>query len=267
MPAEAAPAPRIVLHAGFHKTGTTSAQAALKAHAPALEPFARCAWLTGRDPLLRLAANEARRFSAGDDSALPRMRRCLMQWAMALPLAPGQALILSSEDFAGHMPGDRGVTDYGAAVPLARVMANVMRAQFPGADLRFVYGTRGADAWLASLHWQLAKHDRMTDDAARYAARFADAVQVAPLLRRIARVTGAPVLAAPLETHGPRRLGPVEALYDAAGLPDALRATLAPVPAANQAPAQGLADAFVALNRQDMTPADRAAAKARLRGG
>lgn len=271
MPAEAAsqprpPPPRIVLHPGFHKTGTTSAQAALAAHAAALAPVALCLALSGSDPLLRLAATEARRFSTGRRPALARMQQALALWLADLRLAPGQALILSAEDFAGHMPGDRGVTDYRAAAPLARALAGALRDRFPGADITLVYGTRAPQGWLASLHWQLAKHDAMTDDAAAYAARFRDAVQVGPLLRRIARLTGARVLAAPLEIHGPRRLGPVEALYDAAGLPEPLRATLPALPPANRAPAQGLADAFVALNRQQMTRADRAAAKARLRG-
>ena len=67
-----------------------------------------------------------------------------------------------------------------------------------------------------------------------------------------------------LERHGPRRLGPVEALYDLIGLPDALRDSLAPVPVANPGGSPRLARKFVALNRQDLAPEALTAAKRAL---
>lgn len=251
-----------MIHAGFHKTGTTSVQAALAAHAPELRPHVLALVLRGADPLLRMAAQEARRLSlqpAGPARA--RLETCLQLWAEALVLAPGQGLILSAEDFAGHMPGHPGIASYASAPCIAATLASVLRARFPGADLRFVYGTRAPGPWLRSLHWQQAKRHDMTESAADFAARLADAVHPAPILAEIA--PHAPVTAAALEDHAPRRLGPVEALYDAAGLPDALRASLAPLPAANAASAD-LAAAFVALNRTAMDPAARDAAKAAL---
>ena len=72
-------------------------------------------------------------------------------------------------------------------------------------------------------------------------------IPVLPLIR-----TRAQCLAAPT-----RRLGPVEALYDLAQIPDALRADLPVVPPANQRPPYDLAAVFVALNATEMPSATR----------
>lgn len=250
----------VVIHAGFHKTGTTSVQAALAAHREALAPV--FALQLPRGPAFRTLTRAARLWSAERRPMAMRLyRQALAQWLGGLDLAAGQGLIVSSEDLAGHMPGDFGITDYGAAPRLLAELARGLRAAFPGADLRVVLGTRAPGAWLASLHWQQAKRHTMLEDAAAFADRMAGAVRTGPVLEAVARATGAPVHAAPLEEQAQRRLGPVEAIYDAAGLGADLRAHLAPVPAANRgAPAQ-LVAAFVALNRQTMPREDRQAAK------
>ncbi len=61
-----------------------------------------------------------------------------------------------------------------------------------------------------------------------------------------------PVTEAALADLAPRRLGPVEAIYDVAGLPDVLRASLPVQPLSNRAPTHDLARVFVTLNRSDL---------------
>lgn len=254
--------PRIILHSGLHKTGTTSVQVALRAHAGVLAPLYQVQLNAGP---LRIVAEAARLWSAQPRPMAMRVyRRALRTWVQGLDLAPGQGLILSCEDLSGHMPGARGVTRYEAAPRLAAELAHQLRARFPDHALCFVLGTRAPEGWLRSLHWQQAKHHHMVENAEAFAARLREAADFTALLAQIGAATHAPVIGAALERHGARPLGPVEAIYDLADLPADLRAALPPVAAANRAPVADLAEAFVALNRQDMPPEARVAAKAAL---
>lgn len=251
---------RVVIHAGFHKTGTTSVQAALAAHRAALAPAFTLQLPQGA--AFHTLTRAARLWSAERRPLAMRLyRRALAHWLDGLELAPGQGLILSSEDLAGHMPGDFGISDYGAAPRLLAELARGLRRALPDADLHFVLGTRAPAPWLASLHWQQAKRHTMVEDAADFSQRMAGAVHIGPVLKAVAHATGTPVHAAPLEEQARRRLGPVEAIYDAAGLGAELRAALAPVPAANPGAPAALVSAFVALNRAQMGRAERQAAK------
>ena len=91
--------------------------------------------------------------------------------------------------------------------------------------------------------------------AEKFARRFARAAEFGPLLDRIrAALPGISVTGAALESLTRRRLGPVAALYDLAGLDAWLRAALSGLPAANSRPPHDLADVFVALNRAGIAP-------------
>ena len=237
----------LFFHAGFHKTGTTSLQTALQLHAPRLGP-AFAVQTRASSPTLRAAADAARDLSAG---ATPRteslLRQTLADWAADLPAAP--RLLVSCEDFAGHMPGRPGIADYRALLPIA----DAIRAALPRHRVTFLFTTRDAAPWLRALHWQLSKHDDLTLGPHRFARAFAGAADFAPLLAALrARMPDTPILQADLADLSARRLGPVEALYDAAQLPQALRDTLPPPPRANQTPPHDLARVFVRLNRSDL---------------
>ena len=244
---------RVVFHAGFHKTGTTSLQDSLAAHAAALAPDIQVQ-TRKTSAALSCAADLARDWSVTrDGAATARLAAALDLWAAGLNLSPGQTLLASSEDFAGHMPGHRGLSDYSAAPALARAVTHALRARFgPGLDLHFLYTSRLPEPWLRSIHWQLAGHPMMEMGAGKFARRFARAADFGPLLQAIrAAVPGVGVTAQALESLTARRLGPVSAIYDLAGL-DATG--LPPIPATNQRPPHDLADAFVALNRAGIPP-------------
>ena len=249
---------RILFHAGFHKTGTTSLQASLAAHA---------AWL-GPDILvetralsksLAQAADAARRYSDRSTPAdMQALHSDLADWAAALPLHPGQTLLVSSEDFAGHMPGNLKIRDYAAAIPIATAIATVLQRQFgPLLQLRLLYTTRQPEAWVKSIHWQLAKHHRPDISIGKFTRLFGPAADFAPLIAAIRDavrtiVPGVVVADAALEQTMTRRLGPVEAVYDLLGLDAALRSSLPPKPPSNQSPPYDLAETFMTLNRVGM---------------
>ena len=251
------PDPAIIFHAGFHKTGTTSLQAALGMHAPALSPvFAIQTRATS--PRLLAAADAARDHSAGPTpQTATRLSDTLTGWASGLSVQPGQGLLVSCEDFAGHMPGRFGVPDYRAVIPVATAIRHALLARWPAHRLTFLITTREPDAWLRAIHWQLSKHDALTLGPGRFARTFAAAADFAPLLAALrAALPETPVIDADLHDLAPRRLGPVEAMYDAASLPCDLRASLPAPPHANRSPQHDLARVFVKLNRSDLPRAE-----------
>lgn len=249
-PATAAP-PRIVLHAGFHKTGTSSLQKALMSHRADLAPLYAVSTRIN-DKALAEAAEAARAFS---ERRGPMRRGALVtrlfNWVGGLELQPGQGLLISTEDLSGHMPGHKGVKTYAAAPEIARLTAEALRARFgAGADLRILYTTRGVEDWLRSIHWQLAKHPDLTVFADRFGRDYAKAAELDKVVAAVrAELPDLRVDSVALETVKDRRLGPVEALYDLAELPDSTRAALRKTPMENRAPLYDLSGAYVALNR------------------
>ena len=244
---------RIVLHAGFHKTGTSSLQAALAAHRGALAPRYAVQTAALSRPLARVARQALAASVTAE--ALPGLRAALALWVAGLRRGPG--LLISCEDLVGHMPGRHGLRDYSAACRLVPEVVQALTTRFPGAAVEVLLTTRAAPDWLRSLHWQLSKHPGMRLTSRGYARRFADAADPAPILRALAPLLApARLHAVPVEALAQRRLGPVEALYDLAELPEALRDSLPPVPRVDRSTPLDLADAFVRLNRAGLEPAE-----------
>ncbi|MBL8564000.1 MAG: hypothetical protein JNN06_17165 [Gemmobacter sp.] len=256
-------APRILIHAGFHKTGSSSVQAALRAHAAALAPH--CAVLLADTPEGHRMQEAARLLSRAPGVVNRRLfRRAFDAWLGLIPLGQDQRLILSCEDLSGHMPGHPGIDAYAMAGRLASVAARAAREMWPGAEVWLAYGTRAPESWLASVYWQQAQHPHLTEDFAPFAARLRPACDFTALVAQIGLEADTPAIAMALERHGPRRLGPVEALYDLIALPDSLRATLAPVPPVNASGKARIARKLVALNRRGLDPEALTAAKRAL---
>lgn len=240
------PRPIAVLHLGFHKTGTTSLQAALNAHAAQLRDY-QIATPQTASRALRDATHAARFYSAHPRAKpLAALRACLMTWVASLEKT--RPLLLSSEDFAGHMPGNRGVSSYAAAPAIAQELTRALEPHFAP---RLLLTIRAPQPWLRSIHWQNAKHDHMLLSAEAFATTYAEAANFAAVLEDM-RARCPQVLNFVALEDQTRPLGPVEALYDLAEIPPDLRAMLQPVPPVNLRPPYDLAAAFVALNTTEM---------------
>jgi hypothetical protein len=258
--------PLIIIHAGFHKTGTTTTQDSLAAHRPALAEAGWKVEVLANNPRLAAAGLAARDYSNRPDAAsLTVLEGALTEWADGLEPTVERGFLVSTEDLCGRMPG-HGPMTYGSTARIAAAVAEALEARFGGRlDLHFLYTTRAAEPWLRSIHWQLSKHNRMWLGLEAYVNRFGAAADLANVIEEVRAAQRWPVHAAALEDLAQRRLGPVEALYDIAGLPDTLRNRLAPLPPANTRGALDLAAVFVALNRTEMPLELRAQMKAALR--
>ena len=242
---------RIVFHAGFHKTGTSSVQAALAAHRAALGPRFLVQTAALSRPLA--AVGRAALATSVEPSALPGLRNALALWLGGL--RSHQGLLISCEDLVGHMPGRLGRMDYAAARFLLPEVVQALQSRFPAAEVEVLLPTRAGPDWLRSIHWQLSKHPDMVLTARAFARNYAAAADPGAILRDLGPLLApARLHEVPLELLAPRRLGPVEALYDLIHLPDALRNALVPVPRVDRNTPLDIADTFVRLNRAGLDP-------------
>ncbi|WP_343081885.1 hypothetical protein [Ostreiculturibacter nitratireducens] len=223
---------RILVHPGFHKTGTTSLQRMLQANHDRLGPGIHVAL---REDMTAVAET-ARAYSVRQDPVeLALFRGLLAAFLAKLRLQDGETLILSSEDLCGHMPGRRGVTSYAAAPELMRCLAEVAE-ELIGDPLRleFLFTTRAPRDWLESLHGHLADRGAIAADLGDFSASVAGAEALGDIVDAVAEAVAPwPVHRAPLERSAARPFGPLAPVLDLLGLDDDARKRLVELPPAN----------------------------------
>ncbi|MEO0402830.1 MAG: hypothetical protein AAF214_10685 [Pseudomonadota bacterium] len=245
---------KIVLHAGFHKTGTSTIQQCLRANRKALMPalairlkgqmqdlmHATRGYSTWRDPLT--LAKVARRFDA---------------LLADLPEMSKRTLVLSGEELSGHMPGRGSLADYSAAVDLAQLYSDVIKARFPGVPVAFLYSTRSAASWLESAYWEHVKSASMTLGFDEFADAYGHGANLPAIAAQVNAAVGHPVQTATFEDGG----DPVTALLDLCDVPTPLRSHLSQVAASNTRLPRDVLLELLAANRAYPDRAQRKAAK------
>ncbi len=241
---------RIIFHAGFHKTGTTSLQQTLRANRRALAPDVRLILRPGMKALCEAARGYSR--SREDvDLGLVKYEAALLGESLATEPAP--TIILSSEDLSGYMPGRHGIRGYGAAPHLMRALAVSFKAALPQSELTFFFTTRTPDAWLRSCYGQHLHASRMVLAEYDYMRRFKASANLDAILDDIKReIAGHALVDTSLEEHADRPLGPAEAVLDLLDIDEDMRATYKAAPVDNAAPSAALKAELLALNRSDL---------------
>ncbi len=243
---------RIVVHAGFHKTGTTSLQDYLRHNRVQLTEHA--AIYLKED--LRDAANTTRHFGMRPHPwRLWRFRRALRRFLAGINPAP--QIFLSWEGFSGVMPGHQRllsgqVQDFTrAAIPLARAIVAELRRRFgPACRIEFLYTLRDRESWVRSVWGHLVRSIRLTQDFDTFRQSLRDLPPLDAEAARIARALApVPVHTSWLEDSGPDPLGPAGAALRLLNVPETVLAGLPPAPARNLADPPELSAAYLQLNR------------------
>lgn len=228
-----------VIHAGFHKTGTSTIEHFLLRNANVLRPHLEVI----ATPQLGEVVALAKRYSAAPKPA--RLSAFAAAFAQAMPPQDRPTLV-SCVDLCGGMPGDPGVQDYRAAPALV----GAMRAAGPA---RFAFGVRPGAAWLRSLWMQNLKVHRLTDDLEAFAARFAAVSDLDVQTAALEDASGGSVLRLPLEMGATHPLGLAGPLLELFGLPDI---SLLPQKPLKVGLRPDMAALLLKMNRSDLSDAD-----------
>src|SRR3989338_5710108 len=174
---------RIILHAGFHKTGTSSLQAILARHRAALLPHAR---LVLHDEMADVLKRATRFAVGGDPFDLAGFNAAFVALCERLATEGHQTLILSCEGLSGRTPGKKGINDYSAALPLAQAMSACVKAVFGAkAEQHFLYTTRDAESWLYSAWRHNLAGYRVTEDLDSFRSTCAKAADFPALIANL----------------------------------------------------------------------------------
>ena len=241
---------KIILHAGFHKTGTASLQQTLRANRAALRPEIRLVLRPGMTALCECCRAYSR---SREDYDLGLVKYEAAMLVERLEEEDATTIVISSEDLSGHMPGRHGLHGYGAAPHLIRALSVAFKAAAPDDEIVFFFSTRSAEPWLRSCYAQHLRTARMVWDEADYVKRLKTSAEHDKILGLVGReVSRHTVLQAALEDHEARPLGMADALLDHVDLSVDRRANLGLAAPRNATLPADILTELLALNRSDL---------------
>ncbi|MCR8824994.1 hypothetical protein [Pseudosulfitobacter koreensis] len=250
---------KIVLHIGFHKTGTSTVQQMLRTNRALLKPHLAIRL----KPQMTDLMHATRGFSTWRDKiSLAKVARRFDLLLQDLPGMPRRALVISAEELSGHMPGRGDLADYSAAPELVHIYVECVQKHFPDCEVAVYASTRAPQAWLRSAYWEHVKSSSMTLDFTDFVARYGHAADLDAVLDEIAATVPCRVFRARLEEAQSLRLGPAQPLLELCDVPAETLAQIMPHPVANAALDPSVLEALLEANRAHPDPADRAARKA-----
>lgn len=254
---------RVIVHAGFHKTGSTSAQRYLLGNGKAIWP--RCA-LVMPGKLRQGAAKMAVRYSRFESATLlEQFTEHLTATLREIDPGEKRTILISDENLAGRMPGRDDQADYHAAPTLMAQAEKAIKNVFGGdADVIFHFNTRDPKTWLRSTYRHNLLHSRLVLDWDEYAINVSPDLQ--NTINTIAAAVSGRVQSAALEKlTGP--WGPAQPLIELINLPAHRLDQLLPHPTENRGPPENVVADLLALNRSNLPDTALPAAKSRLMKG
>jgi len=165
---------RVVIHAGFHKTGTKTLQATLAQNSAFLLPHVELYLQQGA--LISALSQAVLDFSGNrcKDTKANITAHARAFFSLIDPDDPRPVLV-SSESLAGHFPGASGVGKYEPAPIAMKLIRDAWVDVVGDADGFETYYTTRREGWLASCHWQRLKNNRSTMSLDDYVAKYAAA--------------------------------------------------------------------------------------------
>lgn len=253
---------QILLHPGFHRTGTSSIQHFLWHNRQALAPHVTLRLTRHFKPLGRACHRYAQSQNPLD---LTDLLGALDQGFAENPVPVDKDLIISSEHFSGDIPGHAGIKDYSAAPYLITYITAYLQERFPDASVRVLMTTRAPEAWLQSAYRHVLRRTRITQTEEAFAEDYAAAADLNRVVTEVAEaIAPVEVLYLPLEIAQTAHLGPGGALVDQLGVPEALWTDLKPVGIGAPGAAPHIWGQFLAMNRSDRPDAEITRAKEQM---
>ncbi len=242
---------KMLIHPGFHKTGTTSVQKMLIRNKKRISQETHVFLHRHIQPVCEWA----RAYSASRETYdLVGYTLELTEFLQRLIDAPRMHVCISAEDLLGHMPGRRGLTSYDAAPVLMKTFVETVENVLPfQMEMIFYFSVRDAEPWLKSCHSQHLRTVKMELDEAQYIEAYRDSARLGRVIDLV-RVAVAPhrVEWGRLEDTRDLRLGPLEPIIDLLEISSVKRAQIKTLPPQNEALPDSLRQEFLRINRSDM---------------
>ena len=255
---------RVLLHPGFHKTGTKSVQQFLSANGPVIWPHAALI-LPDRIRAITQLAFASTRNPTADILALlgDEMRRFLATLSLSRKGGkPPRDIIISAENLAGPMPRGDG-PGYPALQAILTALTAALHDSAGAREVTIYLSLRDQQDWARSVHAHHARRLsglRLTDGVDQMTAALARF----PLAQQAAlTVPGATVLAADIATFAAQPFGIAQPFVDFLRLPPDAVARLTPVQYLHRTD-PALTDQVMALNRSALDDAALEQAKRAL---
>jgi hypothetical protein len=249
---------RIIIHAGFHKTGTSTIQTTLRENRVAMKKHVA---LRLRWHMKDLVAATRGYSTWRDPLTMIKVQHRFGLMMNALPGMPRRTLIISCEELAGHLPGRDDIVDYSAAPLLLYAFWEIAKERYPAAEILIYLSTRASEPWLKSAYWEHVKASNMTMAFDDFAETYRDAADLDDMAADIASRVPVTVYQKRLEDCVTLPLGPASPLLSLCEMPSDVMATLEPVAPENQRLGDDVLAALLEINRTYDTSDARKAAK------
>ncbi len=246
---------RMIVHAGFHKSGTTSVQMMLRSNRALIESEFSI-YMRGR---IRAICEAARAWSIRREPLEMSLYQFeLADWMAGLDRDDTRPTLISAEDLAGHMPGRHRLLRYDAAPALLATWAEIAQEMFPGIALDFCFSTREAGPWMRSAHAQNIRATRSVETRDAFTARMAATTDLTADAEAVrdSLPEGAMLHHWRLEDHANGPLGPLDPLLDLVGASQQMRRAIQPEPPSNKSLPPHKLEELRQLNARDIPRAD-----------
>lgn len=171
---------RIIVHAGFHKTGTTSLQHYFSAHRDVFKQ-----WFDYYGQNDFKSAGSRARIYAQKPFFWRRMRWRSAMKAFLASVPDADCIVLSRETFCGVMPGHRDwrgrvIQDFKTAgIPLCKDLIALLRGRFgQNAQIDFLFTTRAQEPWIKSVYGHLLRSIHLTTEFEEFRADFPNLIDL-----------------------------------------------------------------------------------------
>ena len=241
---------QIILHPGFHRTGTSSIQHFLWANRKVLYPYVQV--LLNRH--VESVAHLCTQFSISQNPLdLATMVDALDTAFDAQPATAGRHLIISSETLCGRIPGYATTQDYAAVPTLVAYLTTYLQDRFPSANIRVLFTTRDPEPWLFSVYRHVLRSNRIVEKPDSFARKFNKAAQFDTTMETVAEaISPVETLSLPLEDAAQHPQGPGCVLLDQLSLPSHIFTQVQPVEVAARGASTHMWQEFLAMNKSDL---------------
>ncbi|MGB4111827.1 MAG: hypothetical protein WBK15_02155 [Yoonia sp.] len=242
---------QIVVHAGFHKTGTTTIQSFLMENGKHLWPHMALVMPARISEVTKFATMHS---VIGGPISRDEFHFRMVEFLRSLDIGKKRHLCISAEDLAGLIPGRSGKETYAGCPALMATTRDALREVFgPDLPITFYLSTRDPDRWLRSSYWQNLRSAPLKMDYATFAETYPDAANFEPIIAQTREALGdTPLLTTAMEDTLSMRFGPATPIIGLFALPaETLDALTMPI-SRNASPSPEIIAEVLALNRSGL---------------